>query len=211
MAMKKRFTMVIAGLGMLSFTGMAQALPLCGAGFGACRPGLEFGVFAGELAVEGALAKAKDGVGAIGHFSAAFESFEDAIRKLDDPSLSDDDKCAQASKEDERALAEAFRGVRDGSKLKVQQFTSEGAFNTLRNFNTMLTSFIIEVVAFNIDEVEALGGNPDRVLEARSRVTKAGLAILKGDLATAADDAQRAYDLISGDANAAPECLVGRL
>jgi hypothetical protein len=75
----------------------------------------------------------------------------------------------------------------------------------------MLTSFIIEVVAFNIDEVEALGGNPDRVLEARSRVTKAGLAILKGDLATAADDAQRAYDPISGDANAAPECLVGRL
>ena len=209
--MKKRFTMVIAGLGMLSFTGMAQALPLCGTGFGPCRPGLELGVFSGGLAVEGALAKAKDGVGAIGHFWAAFESFEDAIRKLDDPSLSDDDKCAQASKEDERALAEAFRGVRDSSKLKVQQFISEGAFNTLRNFNRMLTTFIIEVVAFNIDEVEALGGDPARVHEARSRVTKAGQAILNGDLAKAADDAQRAYDLISGDANTAPECLVGRL
>jgi hypothetical protein len=206
----KRLTMVIAGLGMLSFTGMAQALPLCGTGFGPCRPGLEFGVFAGGLAVEGALAKAKDGAGAIGHFTAGFESFEDAISKLGDPSLSDDDKCAEASKEDERGLAEAFRGVRDASKLKVQQFTSEDAFNTLRNFNTMLTTFIVEVVAFNIDEVEILGGDPARVQEARSRVTKAGQAILKGDLAKAADDAQRAYDLISGDANTAPECLVGR-
>ena len=209
--MKKRFTMVIAGLGMLSFTGMAQALPLCGTGFGPCRPGLESGVFAGELAVEGALAKAKDGVGAIGHFSAAFESFEDAIRKLDDPSLSDDDKCAQASKEDERGLAEAARGFRDGSKLKLEQFISESAFNTLRNFNTMLTAFIIEVVGRNIDEVDALGGNPARILEARSRVSKAGQALLKGDLAKAADDAQRAYDLISGDANTAPDCLVDRL
>jgi len=206
----KRFTMVIAGLGLLSFTGMAQALPLCGTGFGPCRPGLEFGVFAGGLAVEGALAKARDGAGAIGHFTAAFESFEDAISKLGDASLSDDDKCAEASKEDERGLAEAFRGVRDASKLKVQQFISEDAFNTLRNFNTMLTTFIIEVVAFNIDEVEVLGGDPARVLEARSRVTRAGQALLKGDLAKAADDAQRAYDLISGDANTAPECLVGR-
>jgi hypothetical protein len=75
----------------------------------------------------------------------------------------------------------------------------------------MLTTFIIEVVEFNIDEVEALGGDPARVHEARSRVTKAGQAILNGDLAKAADDAQRAYDLISGDANTAPECLVGRL
>jgi hypothetical protein len=207
----KRFTMVIAGLGLLSSTGMAQALPLCGTGFGPCRPGLELQVFAGGLAVEGALARAKDGAGAIGHFSAAFESFEDATLKLDDPSLSDDDKCVEASKEDERSLAEAFRGVRDASKLKVQQFISEDAFNTLRNFNAMLTTFIIEVVAFNIDEVEVLGGDPARVKEARSRVTKAGQAILKGDLAKAADDAQRAYDLISGDANTAPACLAGRL
>ena len=116
----KRFTMIVAGLGMLSFTAMAQALPLCGAGFGPCRPGLEFGVFAGGLAVEGALAKAKDGVGAIGHFSAALESFEDATSKLADPSLSDDEKCAEASKEDERGLAEAARGVRDGSKLELE-------------------------------------------------------------------------------------------
>ena len=55
----KRFTMVVAGLGMLSFTAMAQALPLCGAGFGPCRPGLALGVLAGGLAVEGALAKAR--------------------------------------------------------------------------------------------------------------------------------------------------------
>jgi len=206
----KRFAMVVAGLGMLSFTAMAQALPLCGSGFGSCRPGLELGVFAGGLAVEGALARAKDGVGTIGHFSAAFESFEDAISKLADPALSDEEKCAQASKEDERGLAEAFRGVRDGSKLKLEQFVSEGAFNTLRNFNTMLTAFIVEVVEVNIDEVEALGGNAARVHEARSRVTKAGQALLNGDLAKAADDAQRAYDLISGDANTAPECLVGR-
>jgi hypothetical protein len=75
----------------------------------------------------------------------------------------------------------------------------------------MHTSFIIEVVTFNIDEVELLGGNQARILEARSRVTKAGQALLKGDLAKASDDAQRAYDLISGDANNAPECLVGRL
>ena len=94
----KRLTMVIAGLGLLSFTGMAQALPLCGTGFGPCRPGLEFGVFAGGLAVEGALAKPQDGAGAIGHFTAAFESFEDAISKLDDASLSDDEKCAEASR-----------------------------------------------------------------------------------------------------------------
>ena len=207
----KRLTMVVAGLGMLSFTATAQALPLCGAGSGACRPGLEFGVFAGGLAVEGAIARARDGVGAIGHFTAAFESFEDATSKLADPSLSDDDKCAQASKEDERGLAEAARGVRDGSKLKLEQFISEGAFNTLRNFNTMLATFIIEVVELNIDEAEALGGNPSRIHEARRRVTTAGQALLKGDLAKAADDAQRAYDLISGDANTAPECLVGRL
>ena len=75
----------------------------------------------------------------------------------------------------------------------------------------MLTTFIIEVVTFNIDEVEVLGGDPARVLEARSRVTTAGQALLKGDLAKAADDAQRAYDLLSGDANYAPKCLVGRL
>jgi hypothetical protein len=37
-----------------------------------------------------------------------------------------------------------------------------------------------------------------------------GTGFGKGDLAKAADDAQRAYDLISGDANTAPECLVGR-
>ena len=207
----KRLTMVVAGLGMLSFTATAQALPLCGAGSGACRPGLEFGVFAGGLAVEGAIARARDGVGAIGHFTAAFESFEDATSKLADPSLSDDDKCAQASKEDERGLAEAARGVRDGSKLELEQFISENAFNTLRNFNTMLATFIIEVVELNIDEAEALGGNPSRIHEARRRVTTAGQALLKGDLAKAADDAQRAYDLISGDANTAPECLVGRL
>jgi hypothetical protein len=207
----KRFTMVVAGLGMLSVTATAQALPLCGTGFGPCRPGLEFGVFAGGLAVEGAIAKARDGAGAIGHFSAAFESFEDANAKLADPSLSDGDKCAEASKEDERGLAEAARGVRDSSKLKLEQFISEDAFNTLRNFNTMLTTFIIEVVGRNIDEVEALGGNPARILEARSRVSKAGQALLKGDLAKAADDAQRAYDLISGDANSGPECLVDRL
>ena len=206
----KRFTMIVAGLGMLSFTAMAHALPLCGAGFGPCRPGLEFGVFAGALAVEGALAKARDGVGAIGHFSTAFESFEDATATLSDPSLGDDEKCNQASNEDERGLAEAARGVRDGSKLKLEQFTSEAAFNTLRNFNTMLTTFIIQVVEFNIGEVEVLGGDPARILEARSRVTKANEAVLKGDLAKAADYAQRAYDLISGDANTAPECLVGR-
>ncbi len=206
----KRFTMVIAGLGMLSFAATAQALPLCGTGFGPCRPGLESGVFAGGLAVEGALARAKDGVGAIGHFSAAFESFGDATSKVDDPSLSDDEKCAQASKEDERGLAEAARGVRDASKLKLEQFISEDAFNVLRNFNTMLTTFIIEVVEFNIDEVEGLGGDPARIQEARTRVSKAGQAVLKGDVAKAADYAQRAYDLISGDANTAPECLVGR-
>lgn len=64
----KRFTMVAAGLGMLFFTATAQALPLCGAGSGPCREGLAFGAFFGGLAVEGALVKAKDGVGAIGHF-----------------------------------------------------------------------------------------------------------------------------------------------
>jgi hypothetical protein len=207
----KRFAMVIAGLGMLCFTGMAQALPLCGTGFGPCRPGLELGVFAGGLAVEGALARARDGAGAIGHFSTAFESFEDAISNLDDPSLSDDDKCAQASKEDERGLAEAARGVRDGARLERHQFISEGAFNTFRNFNTMLTTFIIDVVEFNIDEVEVLGGDPARIHEARSRVARARQAIHESDLARAADAAQRAYDLISGDANTAPECLVGRL
>ena len=207
----KHFTMVVTGLGMLFFTATAQALPLCGAGSGPCRDGLAFGAFFGGLAVEGALVKARDGVGAIGHFTTAFESFIDATVKLDDPSLSDDEKCSEASKEDERGLAETARGVRDVSKLKLQQFTSELAFNTLRNYSTMLTSFMIEVVAFNIDEVEALGGNPDRILEARSRVTKAGLAILKGDVAAAADYAQRAYDLISGDANTGPDCLVGRL
>jgi hypothetical protein len=113
--------------------------------------------------------------------------------------------------------ADRFRSVETAyircrcSKLKVQQFISEDAFNTLRNFNRMLTAFIIEVVEFNIDEVEALGGDPARVHEARSRVTTAGQAILNRDLAKAADDAQRAYDLISGDANTAPQCLVGRL
>jgi hypothetical protein len=207
----KRFRIAMAGLGILSFAATAQALPLCGTGFGPCRPGLEFGVFAGELAVEGALANARDGAGAIGHFSAAFDSFEDAASKLTDPSLSDGDKCAQASKEDERGLAEAARGVRDGAKLKLGQFTSERAFNTLRNFNAMLTSFIVQVVGHNIDEVEGQGGNPGRILEARNRVARAGQAILDGDLAKAADDAQRAYDLISGDANSAPECLVDRL
>jgi hypothetical protein len=205
-----RIKLVVAGLGMLSFTGVAQALPLCGAGAGACRPGLELSVFAGGLAVEGALAKARDGVGTIGHFTAAFESFQDATTKVDDPSLSDDDKCAEASKEDERGLAEAARAVRDGSKLKVQQFISEDAFNTFRNFNAMLTAFIVEVVALNIDEVEALGGNAGRIQEARNRVARAGQAIVKGDVAKAADDAQRAYDLISGDANTAPDCLAGR-
>ena len=207
----KPFTTVVAGLGLLSFTAIAQALPLCGAGFGPCRPGLEFGVFVGGLAVEGALANPRDGVGAMGHFSAAFESFEDAVSTLADPSLSDDDKCARASKEDERGLAEAFRGVRDSTKLKLERFISQDAFNTLRNFNTMLTTFIIQVVVQNIDEVETLGGDPARIQEARSRITNAGLAILKGDPAKAADNAQRAYDLISGDANDAPECLVGRL
>src|SRR5262245_8030513 len=152
----KPFTVVVAGLGMLSFTAIAHALPLCGTGFGPCRAGLEFGAFAGGLAVEGALAKPKDGAGAVGHFTAAFKAFEDANSKLADPSLSDDDKCAQASNEDERGLTEAFRGVRDSSKLKLGQFTSQNAFDTLRNFNRLLTSFIIEVVAFNIDEVEAL-------------------------------------------------------
>ena len=205
-----RFKLVVAGLGMLSFTGVAQALPLCGTGSGPCRPGLELSVFAGGLAVEGALARAKDGVGTIGHFTAAFESFQEAATKVDDPSLSDDDKCAEASKEDERGLAEAARAVRDGAKLKVQQFISEDAFNTFRNFNAMLTAFIVEVVEFNIDEVEARGGDAGRVHEARSRVARAGQAIIKGDLAKAADDAQRAYDLISGDANTAPECLDGR-
>ena len=207
----KVLSMVVAGLGMMLFTAIAHALPLCGTGFGPCRPGLEFGAFAGALAVEGALANPKDGAGAMGHFTAAFEAFEDANSKLADPSLSDDDKCTQASKEDERGLAEAFRGVRDSSKLKLEQFTSQNAFNTLRNFNRMLTSFIIEVVTFNIDEVEALGGDPGRTQEARSRVTNAGQAVLKGDVPKAADEAQRAYDLISGDANTAPQCLVGRL
>jgi hypothetical protein len=90
-------SMVVASLGMLSFTAIAHTLPLCGTGFGPCRPGLELGPFAGALAVEGALANPKDGAGAIGHFTAAFEAFEDANSKLADPSLSDDDKCAQAS------------------------------------------------------------------------------------------------------------------
>jgi len=81
----------------------------------------------------------------------------------------------------------------------------------LRNFNPMLTSFIIEIVGTNIDEAEALGGDPARIKEARSRVTKAGQELLHGDVAKAADDAQRAYDLISGDGNTAPDCLVARL
>ena len=161
----KALSMVVASLGMLSFTAIAHTLPLCGTGFGPCRPGLELGAFASALAVEGALANPKDGAGAIGHFTAAFESFEDASSKLADPSLSGDDKCAQASNEDERGLAEAFRGVRDSSKLKLEQFTSQNAFNTVRNFNRMRTSFIIEVVTFNIDEVEALGGDPTRIQE----------------------------------------------
>ena len=97
------------------------------------------------------------------------------------------------------------------AKLKVEQFTSESAFNVLRNFNRMLTEFIIEVVEFNIDETEALGGDPSRMNEARSRIARAGQAIVNGDLAKAADHAQRAYDLISREANSAPECLVGRL
>src|SRR5215470_13966016 len=207
----KRFTMVGAGLAMLSFTMTAHALPLCGAGFGECRPGLEFAVFAGGLAVEGALAKAKDGAGAIGHFSASFDSFENAFSKLADESLSDDDKCAQASNEDERGFAEAARGIRDASKLKLEQFTSPVAFETLRNFNTMLTSFMIQVVARNIDEVEGMGGKAAKVQEARNRVAGAGQALLNGDLAKAADGAQRAYDLLSGEANTAPQCLAGRL
>jgi hypothetical protein len=207
----KPLAMAIAGLGMLSLTATTHALPLCGTGFGPCRPGLEFGVFAGGLAVEGALADARAGVGAVGHFSAAFESFEDAVAKLQHPALGDDDKCAQASKEDERGLAEAARGIRDASKLRLAQFTSEQAFDTLRNFNGMLADFIIDVVGRNIDEVEAFGGDPGRVDEARSRVAKAEQAILAGDSATAADHAQRAYDLISGEANTGPECLADRL
>jgi hypothetical protein len=90
-----------------------------------------------------------------------------------DPAPSDDDKCVQASKEDERGVAEAFRGVRDAAKLKVQQFTSPDAFNTLRNFNAMLTAFMIEVVHRNIDEVEAIGGDPGRIGEARGRIANA--------------------------------------
>ena len=207
----KPFTILAASLGMLTLTATVQALPLCGAGAGACRPGLELGVFGGTLAVENALARAKDGTGAIGHFAAAFESFEDATAKLSDPSLGDADKCAEASKEDERGLAEAARGVRDSFKLKREHFTSELAFNTLRNFNAMLTAFMIEVVEQNIDETEALGGDAGRIHEARSRVARAGEELLQGDVAKAADDAQRAYDLISGDGNAAPDCLAGRL
>ena len=127
----KAFTMVMVGLEMLSLTAIAHARPLCGAGFGPCRPGLEFGAFAGGLAVEGALAHPKDGASAIAHFTAAFEAFEDANATLADPALSAEDKCAQASNEDERGVAEAFRGVRDSSKLTLEQFTSQNAFNTL--------------------------------------------------------------------------------
>ena len=69
----KRLTMVIAGLGMLSFTGMAQALPLCGDGSGPCRGGVAFGAFFGGLAVEGAVAKAKDGGKLSGTSGPSFE------------------------------------------------------------------------------------------------------------------------------------------
>jgi hypothetical protein len=208
----KRFTMVVAGLGMLFFTATAQALPLCGAGSGPCRDGLAFGAFFGGLAVEGRPCKGEGRRGSYRALHDVVRVVHRRDREVGRPVAERRTRSApEASNEDERGLAEAARGVRDVAKLKLQQFTSELAFNTLRNYNTMLTSFMIEVVAFNIDEVEALGGNPDRILEARSRVTKAGLAILKGDVAAAADYAQRAYDLISGDANTGPDCLVGRL
>src|SRR5262245_29615749 len=111
----KAFAMVVTGLGILSLTATAQALPLCGIGFGPCRPGLELAAFFGGPAVEGAVTRARDGAGAIGHFTASFESFEDAVAKLGDSALSDDEKCAQASQEDERGFAEVARGIRDAS------------------------------------------------------------------------------------------------
>jgi hypothetical protein len=113
--------MVIAGLGLLSFTGMAQALPLCGTGFGPCRPGLEFGVFAGGLAVEGALAKTKDGAGAIGHFTAAFESFEDAISKLGEKVSARSGQMAQEQNLSKDASCLANSGIyfRSGYQLNL--------------------------------------------------------------------------------------------
>jgi hypothetical protein len=48
----KALSMAVAGLGMLSFTAVAHALPLCGTGFGPCRPGLELGAFAGPKAAD---------------------------------------------------------------------------------------------------------------------------------------------------------------
>jgi hypothetical protein len=88
----------------------------------------------------------------------------------------------QAARRTSGALAEAARAVRDGSKLKLEQFTSESAFNTLRNFNTMLTSFIVEIVTFNIDEVEVHSAEMQAGSLKPKPSSKAGRALLKGDL-----------------------------
>jgi hypothetical protein len=100
-----RLTLVVAGLGLLSFTATAQALPLCGAGFGPCRPGLEFGVFCRRACRRGRrVAKARDGVGASGTSRQRSSRSRTATANLADPSLSDSEKCARPARRTSGAL-----------------------------------------------------------------------------------------------------------
>jgi len=108
--------------------GTASALPLEGQD----RRDVAVLTFLVSQAIDGDLKKPKDGVGILGHLATSLESFQDAVQKLQDGNLSDDDKCVQGSKEDERGLAEAFRSVRDGVKLKAAQFNSQTAFDLRR-------------------------------------------------------------------------------
>ena len=205
-----RFLGIIVGL-VLLLTGTASALPLNG-GTRDTIVGLVMDV---DEALAGTLGKVKDGVALRGHAAASIEAFEEAVEKLQNGYLADTSdlaKCTQSSKEDERGLAEAFRVVRDGSKLKVSQFIGDTEFGNFRLALVTLATVAILAVDTNIFEAEVIGASASKIATARNRIGTASKALLvKGDLAKAADQAQSAYDLISGEANIPPACLEERL
>lgn len=184
----------------------AQALQLCeGVSDEVCREDVEASVEALIASLVANITVEKDRRSPVIELQQALRQFDIARLEIDDAdqSLTDEQICSRAGKQDDRGLKKVSRGVKAAAKIASSKFTSEAAFTETRTKISDLVGTVIDAVTVNVDEVEAAVGEIADVLDARSRIDTANTNLDDGKLDKAADNAQRAYDAVRDEGNIA--------
>lgn len=198
--------MVVVSFLALGLATPAHALPLCeGVSGQVCREEVVASVSALITSLELDVKAEGDRRAAVKELEQAVREFALAGSEVEHPrtGLTEEQICTRAGKQDDRGLEQIAKGVKAAVKIASSRFTSQAAFAHTRAAIADLASTAIGAVTDNVGEVELAVGDMPEVADAHERLAKAESNLDAGKLDKAADEAQRAYDVVRDEANVA--------